>query len=95
MGHVTVVRRLLDRMPPTSNVEVSLASAASFLAVPSAWDSGWAMYRVDGASELYAIAAAFDGPFAGRRDRHATPSDEQASCTTKFCDVFCRSLTRT
>ena len=27
---------------------MSLASAASFLAVPSAWDSGWAMYRVDG-----------------------------------------------
>ena len=38
----------VQRMPPTSNVEVSLASAASFLAVPSAWDSGWAMYRVDG-----------------------------------------------
>ena len=35
-------------MPPTSSVLVSFASAASFLAVPSAWDSGWAMYRVDG-----------------------------------------------
>ena len=50
----------VHKMPPTSRSLVSLASAASFLAVPS-----------------------------------ATPSEEHASCTTKFCDVFCRSEIRT